>query len=102
MQRRLLKLLDKWVAMTDADIAEDCRRLSKLDVDPRAQSQPRFTKMSQKSVKKLESRLAERFNLADDMDVCGNLYLEKISTYLTFSALELQSEVAFCLRCLDY
>ena len=96
MQRRLLTLLDKWVAMSDEEIAEDCRRISKLAVDPRDECPLHYHKMEQKVIKKLASRLAaaDRFNLAHDMTVCGNLYYEKVTSYLVFAAQELQSKVS--------
>ena len=95
MQRRLLKLLDKWIAMTDEEIVQDCRKISKLESAFVEESTLRFEKVEHKVIKKLASRLAspDRFDLEGDMSVCANLYREKFDSYLTFSALELQTKV---------
>ena len=95
MQRRLLMLLDKWIGMTDEEIVKDCRFLVKSDLDPREEEPLSHRKIDRKSVKKLATRLADRFSLDHDLTVCGNLYLEKISSYLSYCALELQSQVSF-------
>ena len=94
MQRRLLKLLDKWISMSDREIAQDCRKIA-VDLDYVKQSEKNFGKVKQKMIRKLASRLAaeDRFDLDGDMDVCINLYHEKFQNYLVFTALELRAKV---------
>ena len=96
MQRRLLKLLDKWISMSDQEIARDCRKIA-VDLDYVKQSEKNFGKVKQKMIRKLASRLAaeDRFDLDGDMDVCNNLFHEKFQTYLAFTALELRAKVVF-------
>ena len=98
-QRRLLKMLDKWIVMRDEDIVEECKKISQLDsISSRSEIKSitqtfRFERVEQKVVKKVAARLASKYNLESDLSVCGNLYHDKIETYLTFSALELRAKV---------
>ena len=94
MQRRLLTLLDKWMGMTDKEITEDCRRLVKSNLDPREREETRPQRnVDRKFVKKLATRLADRFGLDQDLSLCGNLFHEKMSSFLSHCAIELQSKV---------
>lgn len=94
LQRRLLKMLDSWIVMTDEQIARHCLQISP-NLDSLETTSLNFGRVKQKVIKKVASRLAarDRFNLCDDMTVCRNLYFDKFHSYLNNVVLEFVAQV---------
>ena len=82
--------------MSDEQIAHHCHQICpSLDSLELESPTVNFGRVKQKVIKKLASRLAakDRFDLCDDMTVCGNLYFDKFYSYLNSVVLDFVTQV---------